>query len=193
MKPDLPTRAARADGPDIARVAEGEPAPLTLPRLPASGAPPVPPARTLLLAGLGAGLAILALCLLARATDTVLLMAPFGASAVLLFALPDAPLSQPRAVIGGHMVATAVGLLVAQALGTGPFAMALAVGLAVTAMLLTRTTHAPAGADPLLVMLTGQGWAFLATPVGAGALLLVLAAWLCHRAMGTARYPRYWY
>ena len=83
-----------------------------------------------------------------------------------------------RAVIGGHLIASGVGL---------------AVGLAIAAMLATRTTHAPAGADSLLVMLAGEGWSFLLTPVAAVATLVVLAGCLHHRAKGRARYPKYWY
>lgn len=70
--------------------------------------------------------------------------------------------------------------------------IALAVGLAIAAMLLTRTTHAPAGADPLLVMLTLPGWSFLLTPVLLGTLVIVAVAWVFHRVTGQATYPKYW-
>ncbi|AAO08004.1 membrane protein [Vibrio vulnificus CMCP6] len=52
--------------------------------------------------------------------------------------------------------------------------MALASGLAVSAMLLTKTTHPPAGANPLLIMMTGQNWYFLLTPVLLGAVIIVV-------------------
>ena len=55
-----------------------------------------------------------------------------------------------------------------------PLTLAIATGLAVSAMLLTKTTHPPAGANPLLIMLTGQSWGFLITPVLIGAILIVL-------------------
>ncbi|HYE50119.1 MAG TPA: HPP family protein [Azospirillaceae bacterium] len=154
--------------------------------------PPTAPAfRAILLAGLGAGAAVLLLASLADLAGTTLLMAPFGASCVLAFALPDSPLSQPRSIVGGHLVASAVGLAVAGLLGVAPWTLALAVSLAVALMLATRTTHAPAGADPILVMLSGAGWEFLATPVLAGSLLLVAAAVLYHRVVGRA-FPKYW-
>ena len=38
------------------------------------------------------------------------LIAPFGASCVLVFAIPQSPLAQPRNVIGGHLISTAAGL-----------------------------------------------------------------------------------
>ncbi|HFQ5405624.1 TPA: HPP family protein [Vibrio vulnificus] len=52
--------------------------------------------------------------------------------------------------------------------------MALASGLAVSAMLLTKTTHPRAGANPLLIMMTGQNWDFLLTPVLFGAVIIVV-------------------
>ncbi|EIZ1361956.1 HPP family protein [Vibrio vulnificus] len=52
--------------------------------------------------------------------------------------------------------------------------MALASGLAVSVMLLTKTTHPPAGANPLLIMMTGQNWDFLLTPVLLGAVSIVV-------------------
>ncbi|ADV89512.1 membrane protein [Vibrio vulnificus MO6-24/O] len=41
-------------------------------------------------------------------------------------------------------------------------------------MLLTKTTHPPAGANPLLIMMTGQNWDFLLTPVLLGAVIIVV-------------------
>ncbi|POF51739.1 HPP family protein [Vibrio vulnificus] len=52
--------------------------------------------------------------------------------------------------------------------------LALASGLAVSAMLLTKTTHPPAGANPLLIMMAGQNWDFLLTPVLLGAVIIVV-------------------
>nr|WP_231571255.1 HPP family protein [Paenibacillus sp. VKM B-2647] len=125
-----------------------------------------------------------------------LLMAPFGATCVLAFALPDSPLAQPRNIVGGHALSTAIGLGTMAVCGTHAWSMALAVGLAIAAMQLTRTVHPPAGADPLLVMLSGAGWSFLLAPVVAGSVLIVAIAYLYHRlAAGSStqrRYPQRW-
>jgi CBS-domain-containing membrane protein len=48
-------------------------------------------------------------------------------------------------------------------------------------MLLTKTTHPPAGANPMLIMLAGQGWSFIFTPVLIGAVLIVLVGKSMHR------------
>jgi len=166
--------------------------PPSVPRRPATVLPPLPSPRTIMLAGLGGAGATLVLFSLAQWSGLAFVMAPFGATCVLAFALPDSPLSQPRSIVGGHLIATMVGLAVGNLLGVSPWTMALAVGLAIALMLATRTTHAPAGADPLLVMLAMPDWWFLLTPVLSGALTLVAVAYGYHRLTGRADYPRYW-
>ncbi|MCK0197715.1 HPP family protein [Ancylobacter sp. 6x-1] len=125
-------------------------------------------------AGFGGFLAIFCLAGLTAYLDRLLLIAPFGATCVLVFALPDSPLAQPRNVIGGHLISSAVGLSVLALLGPGPLALALGVGLAIGAMVLTRTLHPPAGADPIVVILAGASWPFLLAPVLVGTVFLVL-------------------
>lgn len=128
-----------------------------------------------LLAGLGAFVAIGLLSFFdAAMSDVALLMAPFGATAVLVFGVPDSPLAQAKNVIFGHMITAIVGIVFAQYVGVTPLTLALATGVAVSAMLLSKTTHPPAGANPLLIMLSGQSWPFLFTPVLLGATLIVL-------------------
>lgn len=146
-------------------------------------------ARAAALAGLGGFIVIFLLAQLSQMSGTALLIAPFGASCVLVFGLPASPLAQPRNVIGGHLVSSAIGLAVFTALGATPFAFGLGVGLAIAAMLLTRTTHPPAGADPIVAILAGASWPFLITPVLAGAVAIVVAAAVYHRAATGAVYP----
>ena len=57
---------------------------------------------TAAVSGLGGFIVITLLALLTADFHTLLLIAPFGASCVLVFALPQSPLAQPRNVIGGH-------------------------------------------------------------------------------------------
>lgn len=127
------------------------------------------------IAGIGAFLAIGLLSFFDSAmSDVALLMAPFGATAVLVFGVPESPLAQPKNVIFGHLITAFVGVFFTQYIGVSPLTLALATGIAVSLMLVTKTTHPPAGANPLLIMLSGQGWAFLITPVLLGAVLIVL-------------------
>src|SRR5579859_6056040 len=100
-------------------------------------------------AGLGAATAIGVMEWLSIASHYPLVIIPFATSIVLVIGSPEAEPAQPRALIGGHIVATVVGLLVVQLTGPSVWAAALAVGLAMAAMHLTRTFHPPAGIDPL--------------------------------------------
>lgn len=149
-----------------------------------------PPCRGCWLkAGAGAALALTFVAWLGEHSGAALLIAPFGATCVLLFAHPDSPLSQPANVIGGHLLATAVALIMDPLMADTPFAIAAAVGVAIALMLLLRLTHPPAGADPLLVMTLHPGWDFLVTPVLAGAVVLVALAFLIHRLPPARAYP----
>lgn len=120
------------------------------------------------------------------------LMAPFGATMVILFGLPESPLAQPKNIIVGHLLTTAIGLSVAALIGATPWTMGLAVGLAVGLMLLTSTTHPPAGANPLVVMLAGEQWGFLLMPAAVGAVLIVAFGVVYHKLISGQRYPTRW-
>ena len=155
--------------------------------------PPRLPVRQILLAGLGGALAISLLAALTRWSGTPLVLGSFGASCVFIFGLPEAPFSQPRNVIGGHLISSATGLAVYSLFGSQPWALGLALGLAIILMFATRTVHAPAGSNPVIVFLTAPGWSFLITPTLLGALGLVLVALVYHHATRPGLYPRYWW
>ncbi len=155
-------------------------------------APPAPPLKFVLLSSLGAVIAIAITGWLSLLSGTPWIMASFGASCVLGFGVPDSPLAQPRAIVGGHLVATAVGLTVGAIMGDGWLACALAVGLSLAAMQLTRTVHPPAGADPLIVIAAHAPAGYLLSPVLAGSLIIVLTAWCVNNMRHSRSYPRYW-
>ena len=123
---------------------------------------------------------------------------PFATSIVTVLGSPDAKPAQPRALIGGHLVSTLVGLLIVKLCGPAAWAAALAVGLAMVAMHLTDTFHPPAGINPLVVVVNDMSWSFLVAPVGVGALLLALFAFAWHNlvARGANRgdtWPSRWW
>ncbi|MFK0161072.1 HPP family protein [Rhizobium sp. NPDC090279] len=139
--------------------------------------------------GLGGFLVIYVLAQLSQTLGVLLLVAPFGASCVLVFALPQSPLAQPKNVIGGHLISAFIGIAVYGLLGAHPLSFALAVGLAIAAMQVTGTLHPPAGADPIVVLATGASWSFLVMPMLAGTLLIVAAAYCFHRFISHRSYP----
>lgn len=156
-------------------------------------APQAVNARERLRVLLGAGLGVLLAGLLTRTTlpaGLPWLVAPLGASAVLVFGLPSSPLAQPWAVLGGNTVSALVGIACLHALPLAPLpAAAVAVALAIGAMFLLRCLHPPGGAASLLMVLTAtQDWQFAFMPVALNSALLVLAGMAYNSATGR-RYP----
>jgi CBS-domain-containing membrane protein len=84
------------------------------------------------------------------------------------------------------------GLCFLALLGPTWWAVALAVGTAIALMLVSRTAHAPAGSNPVIIFLAQPGWDFLLFPTLSGALIVVLVALVYNNATRAARYPKYW-
>lgn len=121
------------------------------------------------------------------------IVAPIGASSVLVFAVPASPLAQPWSVVGGNVLSALVATAVVVTLGQGPAAVALAVGLAIVVMMIGRCVHPPGGAVALLVAygsesLDAQGFAVALWPVGLGSVALVAVGIGYNAAIGR-RYP----
>ncbi len=117
------------------------------------------------------------------------LVAPLGASAVLVFAVPASPMAQPWAVLAGNTVSALVGVACLRWVGHLPLAAALAVGAAIALMFALRCLHPPGGATALLAVLTGMADpGFALFPVLANSLALVAAGMVYNRATGRA-YP----
>jgi CBS-domain-containing membrane protein len=137
----------------------------------------------------GGAFAIAAMEMYSASAQFPLVAIPFATSIVLVMGSPKAEPAQPRALVGGHLISTAVGLVAVKLLGPGVWVAAVAVGLAMIAMHLTGTFHPPAGIDPLVVVLNGMPLSFLIVPVGAGALLLAAFAFAWHNivARGASR------
>lgn len=120
------------------------------------------------------------------------IIAPVGASAVLLFAVPASPLAQPWPIVGGNMISAFVGIIVAQSLGQPALAAALAVSIAILVMSLLRCLHPPGGAVALSSVL---GWPAMSGHVGdflvpalINSLIIVVIGALFHRFSGHS-YP----
>jgi CBS domain-containing membrane protein len=143
-------------------------------------------------AGAAVGLlltALLSLVALPAGAPVPWLIAPLGASAVLVFGLPASPLAQPWAVVGGNTLSALVGIACTMAWGSSPGVAALAVGLAILVMFATRSLHPPGGASALLVVLSGvRDPLFALLPVLTHSLVLAAAGMAYNNATGK-RYP----
>lgn len=129
------------------------------------------------------------------------LVASFGASAVLIYGAPEADFSQPRNLIGGHVISALIGVSTLKFL---PFDVtllgALAVALSIVAMHFTRTLHPPGGATALIAV-TGSsevhntGYMFVFTPIATGAIILLIIALIINNLSNNPKrhYPKYWF
>lgn len=133
-----------------------------------------------LIAGLGGLLAIFIVSLFGFVLKNPILIAPFGASCVILFGLPESPLAKPKNLILGHFISSLVGLIMLNLFGNSYIVISIAVGLAIFMMIITNTTHPPAGADPILVITAAVSWKFLFTNILIGTLLLFIVAFVYH-------------
>lgn len=151
-----------------------------------------PRASDLARAGLGAGIGLFLAGLALRGGGLGWLIAPFGASAVLVYAMPNSPLAQPWSVVVGNTLSALMALVVGLALPQTDLALwsvPLAVGLAIAAMLSLRALHPPGGAVALLVAVTGAAEPLrMLASVAAGSCLLVGIGILWNRALGRV-YP----
>lgn len=118
------------------------------------------------------------------------LIAPMGASAVLVFAVPASPLAQPWAVVGGNTLSALIAVVCVRWIGSPEYAVAPAVGLAIGLMFAMRCLHPPGGATALLMALNGVDEArFALAPVLVNSMLLVLVGMVYNHATGRA-YPQ---
>jgi CBS-domain-containing membrane protein len=126
--------------------------------------------------------------------SALLIVGSMGASAVLLFGVPHGPLSQPWALIGGHVVSAAIGVAVARLVPSPFVAAALAVGLAIGAMHYLRCIHPPGGATAITAVIGGPavhtlGFGFLIAPVLLNVAIILATAVAVNAFFAWRRYP----
>jgi CBS domain-containing membrane protein len=148
------------------------------------------------LPALGGALAIGAVLWVSRhfvgLSQAGLLVASMGASAVLLFGIPEGPLSRPWSVFGGHVLSALVGVTCMRVIPDATSAAALSVGCAIWVMSVCRCTHPPGGATALSAVIGGpaiqqMGISYVFTPVLLNVVVMLAVAWLFH--LPSARYP----
>ncbi len=120
--------------------------------------------------------------------DLPWLVAPLGASAVLVFAVPASPLAQPWSVIGGNIISAVLGLALGMLVPEPVAAAGLAVGLAIAVMTFARCLHPPGGACALLCALGASGpdgWSFgHLVPIAANVVCLAVVGLVYNNLTG---------
>jgi len=114
-------------------------------------------------------------------STNVWLIPPFGASLVLVMAAHESPLASPRNVFFGHVLSASSGVLMFYFLGNTALSIALGLGFAISLMMLTKTVHPPAGANPVIAVLGAKTFEFVIMPVAIGASFIVIFALLYNK------------
>lgn len=151
-----------------------------------------PPPLDIMITWLGAFAGMTAIVLLSHKFDLPI-VASFGASAVLIYGVPDAPLSQPRNVILGHTFSAAIGVATYMMFGLTWWSPALGTALALVVIILTKTTHPPGGATALFAVVSKAHPSYILTPIALGAVTLVIIGMLVNNLSPNRHYPRYWF
>lgn len=112
---------------------------------------------------------------------------------MLLFAVPEAPLSQPRNLIGGHLISATIAVILVAIFGTNFFTIGFSVGLSIFVMYLTHTLHPPGGATALIGVIGGVGIDFIIFPVLIGVLILLVNALVVNNFVHHRKYPVAWF
>lgn len=102
------------------------------------------------------------------------LIASFGASAVILYSTPDGIFARPQNLIGGHLIAATIGVIIYNLFGITWWSLALGVAIAILLMMITSTIHPPAGATALIAILTKATPLFILMPVFTGVIILFI-------------------
>lgn len=135
---------------------------------------------------------------LCEGTDRILIIASFGASAVMVFGAVESQFAQPRNLVGGHLISAFIGVSAYQLFGSHPWlAAAVAVATSTALMQLTATLHPPGGGTALIAVIGDEkihalGFYYLLAPVAAGVGILLITALLVNNLSGKRRYPDFW-
>jgi CBS domain-containing membrane protein len=139
------------------------------------------------------GIVFCGFSLLAMPLHSHWLIAPIGASVVILFVQPHSPVAQPRSVVSSYFFAALVGLVCTHLIPHAVLAAAVGVALTVWLMIKFNCIHPPGGALVLLMVLNGPvdlaQTAQTATLVALNVLLLLLSTWLINTWLLGRPYP----
>ncbi|WP_163399371.1 HPP family protein [Flavobacterium fluviatile] len=128
-------------------------------------------------------------------SDAVYLIGSFGASSVLVYGTIQSPFSQPRNLVGGHLISALVGVTVNKLIPDVMYVAApLAVSIAIILMQITKTLHPPGGATALIAVIGTEkvkalGYLYVLSPVFTGVLILLLTALIFNNMTSGRSYP----
>ena len=136
-----------------------------------------------------------------QAHDNMFLIGSFGASSVLIYGIINSPFSQPRNLIGGHLISAIIGVTIHKLIPQELWlSCAMSVSLSIVMMQMTKTLHPPGGATALIANLGSEkiqnlGYFYVLSPVLSGVLILFIVALVFNNLTEHREYPtnKKWY
>jgi CBS domain-containing membrane protein len=118
------------------------------------------------------------LAFLADKEQIPLLIAPFGATAAMIYGVPNSQMAKIKNMLCGHLFSAAIGIFCYKFFGGSWYSVTLGLSLAVIFMLITNTMHPPGGATAVLCIISRADFSFLLLPLGLGLLVLTFIYYL---------------
>lgn len=126
-----------------------------------------------LVAGIGAFVGLSFIGMIAQSVHQMLIIAPFGATAVLLFSAPESPFSKPWNVLVSYVISTVIGFLILHFSSGDWLSIGFGFGMVIMLMHTFQAIHPPAGAN-FLIVTQGHLTFFLLWPLLIGLLTLII-------------------
>lgn len=130
--------------------------------------------------GVGAFIGLSLIGMIAEQSNTMMIIAPFGATAVLLFSAPQSPFSRPLNIFGGYFISTVLGAAVLEYTSGGWLSVGIGLGITIMLMHLVKVVHPPAGAN-FLIVTQGHLSFYLLWPLFTGLILLIVVGMSVHK------------
>ena len=151
-------------------------------------------ALRLLWISFGASVALGLALIFTKSPVTPFILASLGGSTIFLFGLTGAAAAQPRALFGGHLISALIGIAAFQCFGDALWVYVFAEITAICTLLITRTVHPPAGANPIIMIQSQANFIhlFQIVLIGVGVLALIACIWTWLTPGKVLRYPVKW-
>ncbi|WP_100405213.1 HPP family protein [Bacillus solitudinis] len=139
----------------------------------------------------GGLIAISIISFVAVAFGYPMVLGPIGASCLLVFVAHAGPFSQPRHVLGGHILSTLAALTIWEVFGRTHLTIGMTLAVVVFLMLIFNTVHPPAAASAIVAINSQVGWGFLVTVI-ACSILVVFLSIIYNNLFKNRQYPKQW-
>ena len=120
----------------------------------------------------------------------IFLITSFGSSMVLLYGYPENSFSQPKNIFFGHILTSFIGMFFLYFVPLPIYLLIpIAVGFAVSLMILLQVVHPPAGANPIIIIIGSVSLDYIINPVISGTIIVLIFGVVLNRLILKKKYP----